>query len=386
MFSAVWFALDRDLAKRIEQIALESKAVCIYRTMHIFPTPYELTRLLNTFSPDVVFLELEHFEEALLLARQVQLICPEAVLIGVAQNCSPAQAEEAQKAGVAQILQAPFTLSRWQHSLEQGLEQARRLVQDNLVAFLPAKAGSGATTVAVNLAGRLAQDGEQKVLLIEADLRSGLLSALLKLTADYSVVDALENASRLDGALWSRIVVKAHGLDLLVTPSPKKAPLFSWAHYHQLLAFARPRYDAVVVDLPEVINDATVEIVRRARRVFIVCTAEVPSLILTLQRREELRQRGIPDDRIGVILNRQHKHDLPAQDVEQFLRTPISALFQNDYPCVRRAIIEGRLIGPRSELGKAFTAFARTLLPQPNPGADADQELVGAGVLTGSRR
>jgi pilus assembly protein CpaE len=241
------------------------------------------------------------------------------------------------------------------------VRKARPDLQDNLLAFLPAKAGSGATTVALNVAGALAKDSEQKVLVIDADVHSGLISILLKVQAEYSLMNALENAAMLDGTLWSRIVAQAHSLDLLLSPKPSKPAMISWSKYHQLLQFVSDRYDHIVVDLPEVVNDATVEIVRRARRVFIVTTPELPALVLARQRCMMLKGRGIPPQRIGIVVNRWRKDEIEIAEIERFLEEPVSGVFQNDYQCVRRAIQEGRLVGPKSELGRAFAGFARAI-------------------------
>ena len=70
---------------------------------------------------------------------------------------------------------------------------------ENLVAFLPAKAGSGASTVATNVAGYLsAEPLSKKTLLIDGDLHSGLISVTLGINHPYSILDALENSSQLD--------------------------------------------------------------------------------------------------------------------------------------------------------------------------------------------
>ena len=122
-----------------------------------------------------------------------------------------------------------------------------------------------------------------------------------------------------------------------------------------------------MVDLPEVVNDATVEIVRRAKETYIVATPELPSLVLANQRRKELIKRRILDERIGVILNRWQKTEINIQDIEEFLNRPVSFVLPNDYHSVRRAVQEGRLIGKRSELGRSLSTFAGTLTPTAVP-------------------
>jgi len=386
MFSAVLCGYERNESRAIEQLAVESRHVCIYKFMSKLPSTYELTVLLNTFSPDIFFLELKQWESALLLSRQVRVIRQETAIIGFGAKLEEGKAREAADAGIVEVLPPEPSREQFQRSVSQAMERCRIVMPDNLVAFLPAKAGSGSTTVAMNVAGCLARNLEQKVLFVEADVRSGLVSVLLKLPAEHTILDALDNAGWLDGTLWDRIVVKAHDLDLLVTLRPKSATVVPWSNYHQLLQFVQPRYHTVVVDLPELVNDATVEIVRRARRTFVVCTTELPSLVLARHRCAELKSKGIPADRISIILNRWNQQELTVNDMEQFFDVPISAHFQNDYHCVRRAIVEGRLVGLKSGLGKSFVAFARQLasappLPPPQNGGLAFLQSIIPGRL-----
>jgi pilus assembly protein CpaE len=361
MFSAMLFAQDRVGSKTIERIALESRDICIYKTMHVFPTSYVLTRLMNTFKPDLIFVELSPLEDALVLARTARVLARHTAVIGYLWKAPDPEVERACDAGVLEILPSPLTREGLQGAVERAVSKARPELQDNLLAFMPAKAGSGATTVAIQVAGCLARDLDKKVLMIDADLHSGLVGVLLKVQAEYSIVHALENAAQLDGTLWGRIVTQAHGLDLLLTPQPIRPAAMSWGNYHQLLQFVRGRYDEVVVDLPEVVNDATGEIVRRAKRVFLVTTPELPALVLARQRCSMLEERGVPPHRVEIIVNRWKETEIAIQEIERLLQERVAAVFHNDYQCVRRAIQEGRLLGPKSVLGRAFAAFAGRL-------------------------
>src|SRR3989442_1682073 len=109
MFSAMLFARDRVASKTIERIATESEEVCIYKTMYAFPSPYELTRLVNTFKPDIVFLELSPSEEARALAQGVRVLCPQAAVIGFAWGVPELEPQPALESGVFDILPSPLT-------------------------------------------------------------------------------------------------------------------------------------------------------------------------------------------------------------------------------------------------------------------------------------
>ena len=107
-------------------------------------------------------------------------------------------------------------------------------------------------------------------------------------------------------------------------------------------------------------NDATEEILRRARFVFVVCTPEVLSLRLAQRRCRELEARGIPASRVGIIVNRWHNTDVKEADVEGILEHGVAAIFPNDYTSVQDSILNG-------ELGKTYLSLARILAGVPDP-------------------
>jgi Flp pilus assembly CpaE family ATPase len=162
--------------------------------------------------------------------------------------------------------------------------------------------------------------------------------------------------------IWSRYIVSAGGVDFLLTDTAIKEQVPAWTHYFQLLRFVAPKYDLVIVDLPEVVNSATAEAVRRARAVYVVSTPDLASLKLSQQRRLELENWGVERARIQALLNRGHKSDIGAKDAEKILECPVAATFPNDYKMVRKAIDEGSFIEPRSDLGRAYLTFAGMLM------------------------
>ena len=365
MFNALLFAPDPTAAQVIEQLADESKLVRIQKTLSSFPPNYELTVLLNTHDPDIIFMDVSEWEAASAVASMIHSLNPDIAIVGFGAGWADQMKSMCEQVGISELLISPVTLKSFQASVYQGIHKRRSGLLENLVAFLPAKAGSGCTTVALNVAGRLAADLRQKVLLIEADLNSGVLSIVLNIKSHRSLLDALENSSQLDYSLWTSCVVQKHGIDFLLSDRSKPFP--SWGNYHHLLEFARSRYGSIVVDLPEVVNDATEEILRRAKFVFVVCTPEVTPLKLAQRRCAELESRGVPANRIGIIVNRWHATDVKEEDVENVLEHGVAAIFPNDYASVQDAIQNCRLVNPGTELGKTYLSLARILAGAPDP-------------------
>ena len=117
-------------------------------------------------------------------------------------------------------------------------------------------------------------------------------------------MDALEDSHRLTDESWSEMVTHVGGIDVLSSVSRLGVrPVSPWG-YQRLLSFVRSRYDVVIGDLPEVVNDATEVVARAAQAVFIVTAPSSPSLYLAARRRYDLEARAVAAGKIKYIVNR----------------------------------------------------------------------------------
>lgn len=129
-----------------------------------------------------------------------------------------------------------------------GLDSPRREV---LVVTSPT-AEDGKSTSASNLAVTMAQQG-MRTLLIDADLRLGLLHVLFGVEEGIGLVDVLKGDALFDEARHELIVGTAGGpLHLLTrgTPTPIPSELLSSARTQELLRRLRGQYDVIIIDAP----------------------------------------------------------------------------------------------------------------------------------------
>jgi pilus assembly protein CpaE len=367
MFNALLFVHEDANSLAIEKLAVESGQVSIKKVLTNLPPNFELTVLLNTWDPELIFLDLSDWEYAAEIAAAIRARHQDAPIVGFGAGWADEIRVRCAEAGITNILTAPVTMREFEESVHVAIHGAAVPVQENLIAFLPAKAGSGCTTVALNTAGCLANALGKNVLMIESDLKSGVLGVLLKATFRGSLLDALEKSDELDYSSWNHYVVQKQGMDVVL--ADRSRPLPTWSNYLHLLQFVKSRYDLVVVDLPEVVNDATAEIVRRAKYIFTVCTPEETSLNLAQRRCDELEGWGISPDRVGIIVNRWHQHDVSETDIEDRLEHGVAAIFPNDYVSVQTASQEGRLVSRDTELGKTYLSFAKRIAGVNEPDA-----------------
>src|SRR5450432_3825098 len=196
MLSAVLFFKDAGVSASVENLAIESKQVCFQRTFERYPPAFELAKIMNAYVPDLIFLDMSDWESALAAAVDIRAFAPHSAIVGVGAGWASNQEAQSTAAGVTELLISPVTLKTFEAGVERAIQKVRGPDQENLVAFLPAKAGSGASTVATNVAGYLsAEPLSKKTLLIDGDLHSGLISVALGINHPYSILDALENSS-----------------------------------------------------------------------------------------------------------------------------------------------------------------------------------------------
>jgi pilus assembly protein CpaE len=176
------------------------------------------------------------------------------------------------------------------------------------------------------------------------------------------VTHAAENAFRLDENLWKQLVAAAGDLDVL--PAGKIQPGFRIepAQVRGLLDFARRHYKAICADLSGNMEKYSLDVIQEARIVFLVCTAELPSLHLAREKLSLLRSLDLAD-RVQIVLNRSNKRNVvTTAEIERLLGQPLCCALPNDYAGVHKALAAGRPVEWNSELGKAFLSGAKTLL------------------------
>lgn len=327
------------------------------------PSPYELSRMLNTLSPDVILIDFGLGPAALDCATKIVAQAPHSAIVGFGAPSDMARI--AKQAGVHALVVAHGGTEDLQNAIHEALHSRDGGVEPTLFSFLPSKAGSGASTVVLNTASALANVHGKRVLVIDADLRSGILAIMLDVEPEGSLQSLLQNSSHLDSFQWAQYVVPVHGVDYLMSSRSLDTVPPEWLHYYQLLNFARQNYDTILVDLPELVNAATVEIVRRSAMVFPICTSEIPSLRLTQHRCAELQRWNVPDERIGILLNRWHRSDPAPAEITRLIGKPVLKAFPNDYPAVRAAVAAGTSVSFDSKLGKAYVEFASYLIAGP---------------------
>ena len=147
---------------------------------------------------------------------------------------------------------APTSLAAEQYrSLRARIRRAEagRAVRTILITS-PAK-GDGKSLTAANLALTMSQEFQQRVLLLDGDLRRPAMHTLFGLVQGPGLADVLMGASELEHALVS---LPEHHLTLLPAGVPPGHPteLLGSAAMRRVLDSLRGRFDKILIDMPPV--------------------------------------------------------------------------------------------------------------------------------------
>ncbi len=358
MLSAIAIGPNRGWNSAINEVCAEHGGVCVYKTVPFYPRQFDLTQLLNIITPDLVFLDLDASESSFEMGAQIKDARRDAAVVGLVRRDDHEMKLQASRVGIQHLLVLPVSREEFRRLVDAVTSgQTGAGLPDNLLAVAPAKGGSGATTTAVHLAAALAADGRLKVLLLEADQASGSLGALLGIGSEHSILAAVERARNMDDRWWVTLPARVLGFDALVMPEQR--PSASRLNYHRLLSFTRSRYDVVIADLPEILDEGSETIARLARWTFLVSTPERQALHLAKRRAEELRARGVPEEKIRHVLTRQLESVVSLEEVEERLGRSVTFVLPSDDWRARHP--EAVLVDPHSKLGLAYQSLAQLL-------------------------
>lgn len=367
MLRSIVICPDQGLAERLESAVTATGEITVGRTIHRYPNAIDLVRTLRAQAPEVVFLSFEQLQKAQEVVKFLESEAEGIQVIAVHKSFDPTLVRETMRAGVRDFLTEPFE----RKAIFEALATVKALIErkppviettSQIFAFMPSKAGVGTSTIALNVSAALSRRPDTHVLLADFDLNSGMMRFMLKLQNEFSVIDAVEHAMRVDEHLWPQLVTSIETMDVLHAGRVNPNLRVEGAQIRALIEFARRNYQALCFDLSGNLERYSLEIMQDCKRILLVCTQEIPSLHLAREKIAFLRNFDL-DSRVSIILNRcLKKATFTKQQVEEILGMPVLTTFPNDYLRVNRALTEGTCVDPNSELGKSFAAFATELL------------------------
>jgi pilus assembly protein CpaE len=236
-----------------------------------------------------------------------------------------------------------------------------RLLTGRLLAVLSASGGTGASTLAVNIAAVLAR-AKEKCALIDLKPGRGDLASLLDLKPPFTLADLCLNADRLDRTMFEKMLVRhPSGVYLLGSPQmfgdiQRVTP----AGVGEGLQLARAYFPCTVVDLEDCFHHEQVVALRHATEILLVTRLDFTSLRNARRILEHVQELELAEAGIEVVVSRYGQpNELPMEEAENALGQKLTHFIPEDSKTVNAANNTGVPVVLRSPNAKVSLAIAR---------------------------
>lgn len=318
--------------------------------------------------PDILLLDLAEPEGATRALQELPRLLGEGWVFALSDSSSPELIIQTMRAGAREFLVKPLEASSLEEAFGRYLAQKKEdpvRDQGEIICVAGAKGGSGATSLAINLAVALAELPRAEAAVVDLKGPVGDLSVYLNLRPQFTLLDALHSASRLDPVLLDSYLTRSCGVSVLPgLPDFRPKRTADAAALTRVLEVFQETHSHVVVDVAPQPDDEQFRVsAQRASSVLLVLTPELPSLWRARRLLDFLDGR-VPAERLKLVLNRaQRFQEILDEDMENALGLPLYWKLPNDYRTALAAVNSGRPViqGPSCELAEKYRGLAFAL-------------------------
>ena len=282
---------------------------------------------------------------------------PKAILIAVSRKSASSLVLDAMRAGCMEYLGKPLDPEQLTQALIRLRSRWNAIdvagSSSQIFAFLGARGGAGATTVAIHLAAFLVQLCNKKVLLIDQQRQLGHIALYMGLpSSKYHFYDLARNLKRLDRDLLRGFVQRAeNGVDVIPAPSDLFAITDATVDdVDGTLRFLRGIYDYIIVDCPHGLGRLNVATIDQCDKLFLVATPDIPALRDLSRYVDRIGQYHFPPGKLNVVLNRfRSKGEVSLEQIAKGVNQPVAVTIPNSSGELIAAMNLGKPLVPGSQ-------------------------------------
>ncbi len=334
------------------------------------------TRRFFQMQPDIILVDMEDLEAATQTLETLHSALPKSWLVVSSEKNEPQLIIQAMRAGAREFLAQPIAPENLVQTLKRYIAErqhnGKRKKAGKIYCVMAAKGGTGATTVAINLAAVVATEKKNAVALIDLHCPIGDVAAYLDVKSAFTAFDAFAESSRLDEVLLQTYVKDCHGFavlpglkDFLPGQMPGADALAT------TLEVITQVYTHAFVDLPVSFDEELLEVATEmSEAIVVVLTPEFPAIWRTNRLLSFLR-KSVNPQKLRLVVNRFGSRTYPISNsnIEKALSRNIFWKLPNDYSPSTEAVWLGKPLVSinHSRLGRSYQELAYRLTGTPVP-------------------
>lgn len=342
-------------------------------TSHMLTEGWTLEVIGKDQLPDVLIYEINGKDEAEVdeIEHIIREYTGKIAVYVTAKNADVGIMRRLMRAGAKDVLSQPIQVQELVQDITNALTEKRtRLLgvtgeRGGVIGFLNAKGGSGATSIAVNVAHVLATTHKANVALIDMDIQFGAVCHLLDLAPKSNIMEALISPERIDPVFLRALMTKHEsGIDVLCSPSDL-SPMggISSEAIGKLLDTAAEHYDYVIVDIPRILTAWTMAAIKYVNPLMVVSQNSITTIRDAKLLLNKLVHEGVHPDTIELINNRAMAKmgSVTIDKLKETLGKDRVHRIRNDYKTAIHAQDQGRpitMVSKHSHFSKDVQALA----------------------------
>ena len=253
-------------------------------------------------------------------ARKIKVIL-------IAEDVTPASLHQLLRSGADEFIPYPLPENELRAAVERlrapaptpenaatgtGLQSGGPGRNGSIIAVHGLAGGTGATTLAVNLAWELAtlsKEDAPKVCILDFDLQFGSVSTFLDLQRRDAVFELLTDTENMDDESFDQALLM-HGDVLHALTSPADViplDMIRPEDIEAILDLAKAHFDYVIVDMPTTLVQWTETVLNASQVYFATLEMDMRSAQNALRMKRALQSEHLPFEKIRFVLNRAPK-------------------------------------------------------------------------------
>jgi len=322
--------------------------------------------------------------QTLTLVSDLRRRLPLAGILVASPDGSVGFIRQALQAGANDVLSMPLQTSELHKAFIRSAHSAPRAAaaQESLgevITVCAARGGLGATTVAVNLAAKLAGLLDDEVALVDLDLQRGDVAAFMNLSPHNTLASLATAAGEVDEVFLAGTLTR-HANGVFVLPAPteiEEADSVGHDEVKVAIDVLRARFRYTVVDTARTITGATLAAFEASHRILVLTDLSIPGVRSARRTVELLSRLGVPSERVELLVTEAVPGPVSLKDGSQAIgKTPFFVI-PRDQPSAAEAMNHGApLNGKPSKLALAMTELAAKVAGVPAAGKPRSGQLL----------
>ena len=258
-------------------------------------------------TPNLIIIEITCGPDELLagLGELAEVCDPSSRVVIIGHHNDVALYRELIRSGISDYMVAPVAIAEMMAVISTLFVDPTAAPLGRTIAFVGAKGGVGASTIAHNISWSMSTLFQTEVIVADMDLPFGTANINFDQDPAQGIAEAVFSPERIDEVYLDRLLATcAEKLSLLAAPSMlDKVYDFEADAFSQLIDVAQRSAPLVTLDVPHVWNGWTKSTLARADEVVIVAAPELANLRNTKNLVDTLRKLRPNDFAPRLVLN-----------------------------------------------------------------------------------